>query len=68
MPLKMNYLDSWRFLLPPDQQDYDCEIVWRMGGGKTETTARFTTDETLLFVDELPKSKGGKILDKILNR
>lgn len=63
--------DQVELLLPPNQQEYSAEIIWRREGNKMERTGRFSTSETLLFVDELPKKRIGKkggILDKVLNR
>lgn len=42
-------------LTPADRAAFDYEITWRMRGNRTLGTGRLTTDETLLFVDELPE-------------
>lgn len=34
--------------------EYDYEITWRLRGGKTLTTGRRASTDTLLFVDEIP--------------
>lgn len=44
------------FMLPADQYEYDYEITWRLRGNRTVSSGRQTTNEAILFVDELPES------------
>jgi hypothetical protein len=43
------------FLLPAQQFSYDYEIRWRLRGGDTRTTGRLTTDQDILYVDDVPQ-------------
>ena len=43
------------FLLPAQQFEYDYEIRWRLRGGVTRSTGRQTTDQDILYVDEIPE-------------
>jgi hypothetical protein len=45
------------FLLPAKQQGYDYEIRWRLRGGGTRTTGRQTTDQDILYVDDVPEAE-----------
>ena len=40
-------------ILPKGEFQYDYEIIWRMAGNKTESSGRQTTQESLLFIDEI---------------
>lgn len=42
------------YLAPPGVYDYDYEITWRLTGNRTVTTGRQSTDQGLLFIDEVP--------------
>lgn len=48
------------FIFPPNQVEYDYEITWRIrdesGKSKTITSGRRTTNDTILFVDEIPEN------------
>jgi hypothetical protein len=47
------------FIFPPNQVQYDYEITWRIrdenGKSKSISSGRQTTNDTILFVDELPE-------------
>jgi hypothetical protein len=43
------------FLLPAQQLSYDYEIRWRLRGGDTRTTGRRTTDQDILYIDDVPE-------------
>jgi hypothetical protein len=43
------------FLLPAQQLGYDYEIRWRLRGGDNRTTGRQTTDQDILYVDDVPE-------------
>jgi hypothetical protein len=48
------------FIFPPNQVEYDYEITWRIrdetGKSKTVSSGRQTTNDTILFVDEIPEN------------
>jgi hypothetical protein len=49
------------FIFPPNQVEYDYEISWRIrdenGKSKTIRSGRKTTNDTILFVDEIPENE-----------
>ncbi|HEX6203371.1 MAG TPA: hypothetical protein VF100_10230, partial [Thermoanaerobaculia bacterium] len=43
-------------MLPAEEFHYDYEISWRLRGNRTLTSGRQTSNEAILFVDELPEA------------
>jgi len=46
--------DRFEFMLPADQYAYAYEVTWRLRDGSTRSSGRRTSNEAVLFVDELP--------------
>ena len=43
------------YVSPPETFDYDYEVTWRLRGNRSVASGRQTTNEAVLFVDELPE-------------
>ena len=43
------------YLAPKDDMDYDYEITWRLTGNRVVKSGRLSSNETVLFVDEIPE-------------
>jgi hypothetical protein len=53
-PAQGKLSESIEYICPPDQNDYEYEISWRLKGGKTVTSGRQKGSDDFLFCDELP--------------
>ncbi|NBA84879.1 hypothetical protein GVN16_03865 [Emticicia sp. CRIBPO] len=42
------------FMLNKNNYDYEYEIIWRLTGNRTVTTGRKKSNDTILYVDEIP--------------
>jgi len=42
------------FMLPADTYDYDYEVSWRLLGNRSVSSGRQRTNESILYVDEVP--------------
>jgi hypothetical protein len=43
------------FMLKPGQYDYGYEVIWRLPGNRTISTGRQTSNDVVLYVDEIPE-------------
>ncbi len=55
-PAKSQLSGQLEFLAPADRLDYAYEVNWRLAGGRSVSSGRRSSTESLLFVDELPQS------------
>lgn len=44
------------FMLPADRADYAYDVTWRLRGDRTVSSGRRTTSDSILFVDEVPRT------------
>lgn len=53
-PAKNQLSAQVEFMLPAGRTEYGYEVTWRLAGGRTVTSGRRTSSDSVLFVDELP--------------